>query len=531
MIHILNVKLKVGYKQEDILNKVIKILKVNKSDVTYAKVFKKSLDARHKNEIHYVCTLEISLTCNEDKLLLKLKNKNIIKYKENKTNFPKIKYSAIRPVVVGFGPGGMFAALVLAMAGLKPIVIERGKDISKRQKDVDTFWQKGVLDENSNVQFGEGGAGAFSDGKLNTGIKSKYLRFILKTFVENGAPEEILIDAKPHIGTDNLKKVVKNIRNKIIELGGQILFEHTLVNLNLSSNRKLEAILVKNGSKIKQIDTKHLLLCIGHSARDTFEMLLKNNVLIEQKAFSMGVRIEHPQEFINKAMFGKFYKDLPPASYKLATHLKNGRGVYSFCMCPGGVVVASSSEKNRLVTNGMSNFARDNQNANSALLVNITPNDFKDNKDPLSGVNFQRYWEGKAFELGGKTYAAPVQTVEDFLNDRASKKLDKVKPSYKPNFKLANLKGCLPSFVFNALKEGIVEFDKKIPGFAMPDAILTAVETRSSSPIRIIRNENAQSINTSGLYPCAEGAGYAGGIMSSAADAINSAVKLINNLM
>lgn len=529
MLHILNVKFQINYKQEDILTKAAKLLKINKNVIKSAKIYKRSLDARNKKNIHYICTLEVNLKVNEDKILAKIKDKNIIKFNEDNFKIKKYKACSPRPIVVGFGPGGMFAGLLLAKAGFKPIIIERGKEIAKRQKDINIFWQGGPLDENSNVQFGEGGAGAFSDGKLNTGIKSKYIRFILKTFVENSAPEDILIEAKPHIGTDNLKSVVRNIRNKIIDLGGEVLFEHTLVDIKLDVNRSVKSILVENNNKLKEIFTENIILSIGHSARDTFEMLYKNNVLMQSKAFSIGVRIEHPQELINKAMFGNLCKKLPPASYKLACHLENKRGVYSFCMCPGGKVVASSSEKGYLVTNGMSNFARDNTNANSALLVNVTTKDF--NSDlPLSGVEFQRKWEKKAFELGGGNYFAPVQTVGDFLNDKITTCLGKVKPSYKPNYKFANLKNCLPEFAVSSLKEGILHFDKKISGFAMPDAILTGVETRSSSPVRILRLENGMSANTIGLYPCAEGAGYAGGIMSSAVDGINSALKLIKNL-
>lgn len=409
---------------------------------------------------------------------------------------------------------------------LKPIIIERGKEVSQRAKDVSLFWQKGILDPESNIQFGEGGAGTFSDGKLTTGINDPRCRYILQVFIEAGAPEEIGYLAKPHIGTDYLRKAVENIRKKIIALGGEYRFGHKLTNLKIG-NGNLQAITVACGDQTYEMAADHVIMAIGHSARDTFAMLDALKVPMEAKPFSIGVRIEHPQELINKSQYGAWsdHPSLGAAEYKLACHLPDGRSVYSFCMCPGGLVVAAASEPGGVVTNGMSYFSRSGNNANSALLVGVTPADYP-GTGPLAGVDFQRIYERLAFELGGGTYAAPVQCVGDFLAARASKSLGRCEPTYRPGVVITDLSRCLPDFAVKSLREAIVILDQKIKGFADSDAVLTGVETRSSSPVRILRNAQCESL-IKGLYPCGEGAGYAGGIMSAAADGLRCAEAVL----
>jgi uncharacterized FAD-dependent dehydrogenase len=423
-------------------------------------------------------------------------------------------------VVVGFGPCGIFCAYTLAKAGLKPIVIERGADVDTRTKDVNEFLNGGELKENSNVQFGEGGAGTFSDGKLNTGIKDIRCRTVLEVFAKFGADNKILTDAKPHIGTDVLSNVVKNIRQEIIALGGEVWFNTKLERINFE-NRKISSV-IANG-EIIPCDT--VVLATGHSARDVFSMLKDQNIEMVRKPFSVGVRIEHLQEDINKALYGEFYNhpSLSAADYKLATHLPNGRGVYTFCMCPGGEVINSTSEENSLTVNGMSNSGRDGVNANSALLVGLEPEDFEGD-DVLAGCEFQRKIEKKAYEImGGKV---PVTTVGQFCYGKEFK-ITKVKPTVKPQYAFANFSEIFPLFVTESLKDGILEFDKKIKGFASESAVLTAPETRSSSPVRIVRDEEYQSVSAKGLYPAGEGAGYAGGIMSAAVDGMRVAEAII----
>ena len=428
-----------------------------------------------------------------------------------------------RPVIIGSGPAGLFASLVLAQRGFNPIMIERGLDVDNRTNDINNFWNERKFKNNSNVQFGEGGAGTFSDGKLNTLTKDKENRGkkVFDIFVENGAPEEIKYIHNPHIGTDILRDVVKNIRNKIIDMGGEFRYNSCLTNIFVSDD-KIRSIEINN-SEIMDADI--LVLAIGHSARDTFEMLYNNGLYMESKPFAMGIRIQHSQEMINISQYGNnYYKGLGPANYKLTYKSTEGRGVYSFCMCPGGYVMASSSEENSIVTNGMSEFKRDGENANSALLVNVLTTDLGDS--PLSGIDFQERLEKDAFVLGGSNYNAPIQRVEDFLNNRKSTFVGEVKPTYLPGVTLSNLNDILPEFVSKTLKEGIIYFDKKIKGFASGDAILTGVETRSSSPVRINRNEDFVS-SILGLYPCGEGPGYAGGIMSAAVDGIKCAIKIL----
>lgn len=521
MLRLQQMKLPLDHTENDILRKIKKELKINDDTKFTYTIVKKSIDARKKNDIKIVYTFDIKIK-NESRILGNKKIRSVSLVSSKKYEFPNKNTDLNeRPIIIGSGPAGLFCGLILAENGYRPIILERGKDMDSRIKDVEQFVLTAKLSTESNIQFGEGGAGTFSDGKLNTLVKDKFLRNrkVLEEFVECGAPEEILYYNKPHIGTDYLRKVVKNIRNKIIELGGDVRFNSKVTSL-MVDNDSIAGVIINNDEKIL---SNKVILAIGHSARDTFSMLKENDILIEKKPFAIGVRIEHPQELINKAQYGSSYdnKNLPVADYKLTHHCKNGRGVYSFCMCPGGYVVNASSEENRVVTNGMSNYLRDAENANSALLVNVTPTDFPED-DVLAGVAFQRKWEELAFMAGGSNYDVPVQRSIDFINNRKSTEIGKVKPSLQDNASLANINECLPYYVCDAIKEGISVFDNKIKGFGLEDAILSGVETRSSSPIRIIRNKDFES-NIKGLYPCGEGAGYAGGIMSAAMDGIKVA--------
>ena len=415
-----------------------------------------------------------------------------------------------RPVVIGAGPAGLFAAYTLALNGANPILIEQGKCVEERQKDVEEFINNGKLCITSNVQFGEGGAGTFSDGKLTTGVNDPLCRKVLQEFYNFGAPKQILYISKPHIGTDNLINIVRNIREEIKRLGGEFYFNEKVIDFEFEDN-KVKAVICKSG---KKFETDSVILAIGHSARDTFEKLYEKGVNMEKKNFSVGVRVEHKQSLINESQYGTKTKlKLPPAEYKLAYHGED-RSCYTFCMCPGGMVVASSSEDGTIVTNGMSRFARDGENANSAVLVNVTPNDFK-GESPLEGMYFQKRLEETAFRVGGGDYKAPIQLVGDFLSHKKSEKIGDVKPSYLPGVTLSDLHDVLPEFITKTMEEGLVYFDKKIKGFASYDAILTGVETRSSSPVKILRNETFEA-NFEGIYPCGEGAGYAGGIVAAA---------------
>jgi len=427
------------------------------------------------------------------------------------------------PVVVGAGPAGLFAALTLARAGATPILIERGKPVDERTRSVAAMQKDGTLDPESNVQFGEGGAGTFSDGKLTTGTKSPLIRHVLQTFVEHGAPEEILYLAKPHIGTDRLKGVVKSMREEIIRLGGKVLFDTRMTGLILRVSH-VEGVKVISRGEEQEILTDHVLLCIGHSARDTMQALFSQGVTMTAKPFAMGVRIEHPQSLINAAQYGRFasHPALRAADYKLNVHTPDGRGVYTFCMCPGGEVIAAASQPGGLCVNGMSYHARDGVNANSALLVGVHPEDFGDDH-PLAGFVWQRSIEQAAYRLGGGDFRAPVQRVEDFLAGRASTRLGEVKPTYLPGVTPADLRECLPGFIVEDLKFGIRRMDGMLHGFAHPDALMTGVETRSSSPVRLNRDKGMMADRIDGLYPVGEGAGYAGGIVSAAVDGIAAA--------
>lgn len=494
------------------------------------KIAKKSVDARNKSNVQFVYALDMEVFGDEDYIASILAWKDIVQIKETASlSFaPKTFAGGLRPVVAGTGPAGMFAGLALAEAGLRPILLERGKAVSERRKDVEFFWQTGHLNPESNVQFGEGGAGTFSDGKLMTGIKKDaFTARVLQELAAAGAPEEILYLAKPHIGTDKLAVVVRRIREKIVSLGGEYRFENRLENLIVRDGKLTGLKIAAPGGKIYEQPTDRLILAVGHSARDTFEMLHKNGVYIEQKPFSVGVRIEHVQKSVDAAQYGRFagHPALGAADYKLAVHFDNGRSAYTFCMCPGGMVVAAASEPGWVVTNGMSEFARDGKNANAALLVGVEPRDFG-SAHPLAGMYFQRRLEEAAFRAGGGDYRAPAQLVGDFLKKQVSTAVGNVNPSYRPGVRFADLSAVLPDFVTETMRRAIVEMDGKLRGFAAADAVLTGVETRSSSPIRIMRDEHFEA-NIKGLYPCGEGAGYAGGIVSSAVDGLKTCLALI----
>ena len=465
-------------------------------------ILKKSLDARRSKPFSFVYTFQTE-------------KEEFPNPMPDRTQFGK------RPIVVGFGPAGMFAALLLARAGTNPIVIERGEKVEERTKSVEDFQTNGTLNTESNVQFGEGGAGTFSDGKLTTLIKEKdgLGRFVLKELVKAGAPEEILYEAKPHIGTDILQTVVRNIREEILSEGGEILFNTRLTDIEIS-NKEITAVITDKG----RIETDKVFLAIGHSARDTFKMLVNKGIAMERKPFSVGVRIEHLQKEIDKVQYREYAGSpyLTHADYKLSLTGANKRGVYTFCMCPGGKVIAAASETQTVVTNGMSNYSRDSENANSAILVSITPDDFK-TEDILAGCEFQRQIERKAYEAGGSNYFAPVQLLGDFLKKKQSKQTGKIQPSYLPGINFSETENFLPEFVCEAMREALKEFGRKLPGFDTYDAVLTGAESRSSSPVRILRDtQTRESISVKGLFPMGEGAGYAGGIMSAAIDGIKS---------
>lgn len=515
-----SVKIGIDQHQDLAITKARKILGVSSADVKKANIVKVSLDAR-KNDVCFVYSVSFDLNCDECKLCVR-KNSPNIRYKQNTSlEFLSNKKLSKPPVVVGFGPGGMFCALVLARCGYNPIVIERGDCVENRVKAVREYWENAVLDPKTNVQFGEGGAGTFSDGKLTTRISDPRCEYVLETLHTFGAPEEILYKAKPHVGTDKLRDIVKNIRIEIQRLGGKVMFLTTAEDIEIK-NGKVFGVKTNKGF----IETENVVLAIGHSARDTFEMLLSKGVLMEPKTFSVGVRIEHLQENINRGLYGKHYLNpkLPKGEYQLS-HIHNGRGVYTFCMCPGGSVVAAASEENSVVVNGMSEFKRDGKNANSAIVVNVGTDDF--GKGVLDGVAFQRSLEQKAFELAGKNYCAPCQTVDKFLNGESGMSINRVIPTYPIGVQGVNFDDLFPKNVSDMLRLGLRSFDRKIKGFAADDATLTGVETRTSSPVRILRGENMSAIGINGLYPCAEGAGYAGGIMSAAVDGIKVAQAII----
>lgn len=521
MLRINNIKIRKDITDYEIFETAIKKHAIKKDDILNWHIVRKSIDARKKDDVHYTYSIDIQVQDeNKYKKLERVKKFEMpnIKIKKNLTT---------RPVIIGAGPAGLFSSLILVQNNIKPIIIEQGQPVEKRKESVDNFLKTGKLNTLSNVQFGEGGAGTFSDGKLTTGINSPFCRKVLEEFVYFGAPEQILYLSKPHIGTDNLIHIIKNMREYIISKGGTFLFDTKVIDFEIM-NHHIVSLRTIHKQLEETIKADNVILAIGHSSRDTFETLHHKGISMESKNFSVGVRIEHLQKWINQAQYGTITKlNLPPAEYKLSYHSNNGRSCYTFCMCPGGAVMASSSESNSIVTNGMSNFLRDGKNANSAVLVNVTPEDFK-STSPLAGIYFQKDLEEKAFILGGSNYFAPVQRVEDFLKNQKSKQIGQVKPTYQPGFTLSNLNEILPTFVSDTLKQGIQFFDTKLHGFANPDSILTGVETRSSSPVKIPRNEKLTS-NISGIYPCGEGAGYAGGIMSAAVDGIKCAISLLEN--
>ncbi len=515
-----NIKMPIEHNENDVFEAAYEILRKNKIKFDKVKIYRKSLDARRKGNIHYVyaVTAETNLTKKDVDLLQTL---DISPYEEVSLD---IKSGDVKKniIVVGTGPSGLFAAYILAKAGLNPIVVERGADVDERTKIVRNFWKGDKLNPNTNVQFGEGGAGTLSDGKLTTRIGNPLQNAVLETFVKFGAPEDILYKAKPHIGTDKLKTVVKNIRKEIERLGGTVKFNSVLTDIIIKNNTITGAVV--NG---EEFACDNLILATGHSSRDTYEMLYKKGVSIVAKPFAAGVRIEHKQSFINKMQYGNEYQNLylPPADYRLVYNGKD-RSCYSFCMCPGGTVVNASSEDGCLVVNGMSEYARNKENANSALVVTVKPSDFSTD-NPLAGVEFQRKYERLAYITGGKNFSAPVQLAKDFVSHKVSNSFERVIPSFTGKTVFADLRECLPDFISNTLEEGLLSFEKRVKGYVTEGAVLTGVEMRTSAPVRIIRNENYESLNIKGLYPAGEGAGYAGGIMSAAVDGIKIALNLI----
>lgn len=556
MLRLTNLKLDLNHQPEELEQAILKKLSIKADELVSFNVFKRGYDARKKNTIILIYTIDVETTVNET-LLEKFIDDNNVKESPD-TNYYFVgeapKDLQERPVVIGFGPCGLFVGLVLAQMGFNPIILERGKEVRERTKDTFGFWRKKILNTESNVQFGEGGAGTFSDGKLYSQVKDPkhYGRKVIQEFVEAGAPEEILYVSKPHIGTFKLVTMIEKMRAKIIELGGEIRFGQRVDDILLEDvecdeqienpqqtgkKRKVVGVKLATGEVIK---TQHLALAVGHSARDTFKMLNEKNVYMQAKPFSIGFRIEHEQSVIDDARFGNNagHPILGSADYKLVHHCKNGRSVYSFCMCPGGTVVAAASEEGRLVTNGMSQYSRHERNANSAIVVGIEPEDFSygtdvDSSDNvLAGVDLQRRLEETAFKLGGENYNAPVQLVGDFLAGRKSGEHGSVEPSYKPGVTYCDLSETLPPYAIEAIREALPAFEKKIKGFAMEHATLTAVETRTSSPIQITRDkETYQSLNVEGLYPAGEGAGYAGGILSAGIDGIKVAEAIALNIL
>ncbi|CAE6738845.1 NAD(P)/FAD-dependent oxidoreductase [Candidatus Nitrotoga fabula] len=523
MLRLTEFKLPLNHSEAELKTRLMQRLGIGADELVSFTVFRRGYDARRLSAIVLIYTLDVEVR-DEASLLQRFRDDLHVSLTPD-TSYHFVTHAKdrpiLRPVVIGTGPCGMFAALILAQMGLCPIVLERGKSVRERTKDTFGLWRQGILNPESNVQFGEGGAGTFSDGKLHSQIKDPkhYGRKVLLEFVKAGAPEEILYVSKPHIGTFRLVGMVEQIRANIEALGGEIRFQ-TKVEDILIDNGQVRGVVLGSG---EVINCDHVILAVGHSARDTFGMLHQRGVYIEAKPFSIGFRIEHPQYMIDRCRFGKNAGNplLGAADYKLVHHCSNGRSVYSFCMCPGGTVVAATSEEGRVVTNGMSQYSRNERNANSGIVVGITPSDYPGG--PLAGIDFQRHWETRAFELGGGNYHAPGQTVGDFLANRPSTVLGSVIPSYTPGVHLCDLSASLPDYAINAIREAIPVFDKQIKGFAMADAMLTGVETRTSSPVRIKRREDFQSLNIAGLYPAGEGAGYAGGILSAAVDGIQVA--------
>jgi hypothetical protein len=553
MLRISEVKLPLDHTDADLSQAILETLSISAEDLLSFSIFKRSYDARKKSQILLIYQLDVTLTETAEKVVTAASPNlpragTIVGTRVGASPDTSYKFAAQvtesfpdanqqRPIIIGFGPCGILAALILAQMGLKPIVVERGQEVRQRTQDTWGFWRKRKLNAESNVQFGEGGAGTFSDGKLWSQVKDRrhLSRKVLNEFVIAGAPEEILTDSRPHIGTFKLVSMVENMRAEIIRLGGEIRFDQRVESVLRDTENKdgdkgqITGITLSNGDTLH---SRHIILAIGHSARDSFQMLLDHGVYIEPKPFSIGYRIEHPQSTIDKARFGAQagHPVLGAAEYKLVHHCKSGRSVYSFCMCPGGTVVAATSEEGRVVTNGMSQYSRNERNANAAIVVGIDPEqDFPEH--PLAGIDLQRELESLAYKLGGENYNAPAQLVGDFLKDRPSTTLGSVTPSYKPGITLGDLSKALPEFAVAAIREAIPEFDRQIKGYAMADAILTGVETRTSAPICIKRDRDYESVNTRGLYPAGEGAGYAGGILSAAIDGIKVAEALALDIL
>ena len=529
MLRLTEIKLPIAHSDGEIRAAILKKLNIADTDLLSFSIYKRGVDARKSHSILFTYTLNVEVR-DEARVLAGFgKDSHVCMAPDTRYHFTTHapQNMTTRPIIIGMGPAGLFAGLLLAQMGFKPLILERGKAVRERTKDTFGLWRQGVLDPESNVQFGEGGAGTFSDGKLYSQIKDpRHLsRKVLDEFVKAGAPEEILYESHPHIGTFRLVGMVEKMRETIQSLGGEIRFSSRVDDIEITDGA-VSGVLLASGERIA---TRHLVLAVGHSARDTFEMLHRRGIYIEAKPFSIGFRIEHPQSLIDRARHGKHAGVLGAADYKLVHHASNGRSVYSFCMCPGGTVVAATSEPGRVVTNGMSQYSRNERNANAGIVVGITPEqdfppDDTDPNNPLTGVAFQRRWESRAFELGGGSYQAPGQLVGDFLAGRTSTAFGSVQPSYTPGVHLTDLSSALPDYAIAAIREALPEFAKKIKGFDMSDAVLTGVETRTSSPIRIKRNpDDLQSINTRGLYPTGEGAGYAGGILSAAVDGIEVA--------
>ncbi|MBD8482622.1 NAD(P)/FAD-dependent oxidoreductase [Pseudomonas coleopterorum] len=533
MLRITELKLPLDHSDESLRPAIVQRLGIADADLLDFTLFKRSYDARKKNsELQFIYTIDLQVNGEADVLERFVDDHNV-------NVAPDVSYKVVghapqdyaqRPLVVGFGPCGIFAALLLAQMGFKPIVLERGKEVRQRTKDTWGLWRKNVLNAESNVQFGEGGAGTFSDGKLYSQIKDPYHhgRKVLHEFVKAGAPEEILYVSKPHIGTFRLTGMVENMRQQIIALGGEIRFEQKVTDLLIDGER-LQGVVLESG---EQLHSNHVIMALGHSARDTFRMLHARNVFMEAKPFSIGFRIEHPQGIIDRARLGKYagHPKLGAADYKLVHHAKNGRSVYSFCMCPGGTVVAATSEPGRVVTNGMSQYSRNERNANSGIVVGITPEqDYPGG--PLAGIELQEQLESTAYLLGGSNYRAPAQLLGDFVAGKPSTALGSVEPSYKPGVTLGDLALSLPEFAIEAIREALPAFERQIRGFSMHDAVLTGIETRTSSPLRITRGVDYQSLNLKGLFPAGEGAGYAGGILSAGVDGVRIAEAVARDIL